>query len=1165
MANSDRLLLVIGEHQGCADRYRQLLQDDCAASYHLIETTYSIDVPLSYRERPPDGILLESSLAQDDLRLVLNQVQSTWGEASPPVVMVGDADINTAVMALKAGVADYLVRGQLSPDTLGLSLRTVIENAELKRQLQQREELFQVSIENMLDCFGIYTAIRNEAGQIIDFRIDYVNQAACDNNQMSQAEQIGRGLCEVLPNHRESGLFDEYCQLVNTGTPLVKESLIYEDCYDGRYLARAYDIRASQLNDGFVAAWRDVTDRKQLELGLSQSNTHLRRLIETAPIGIAVGAADGTVKLINDAMLALHGYPREMFEQQGMNWRDFTAPEFADRIAPAMAQLREQGFLPPEQKELVRPDGSRVPVWISATQSFDNPDEHIAFAIDLTAQKQAEAALKASQQHYQVLAEAMPQMVWEADATGAVNYWNQRWYEYTGLTSAASLGLEGAEAIHPEDRDRTLTQWQAVIAKGQPFEVEHRIRRQDGLYRWFINRGMPTYNEQGQLTGWIGSITDIDERKRLEEGLRLVVRAANSLIYDWELSTNVVRRSEKLFDVVGFPPHEVPETADWWNSRIHPDDQLRLQGQLATLLAGQDCLFEAEYRVRHRDGHWVDVWDRSCAVRDEQGQVVRIVGATFDISEQKVLLRDHERTERALRESEDRLRLSLESAQLGTWDWNLVTHELIWDAGCKSMFGLPADADSSIEMFFAGLHPDDRDRLQQVVQRSLDPSSDGTYDVEYRTVGVRDHIERWIKATGQVYFNAEGQPLRFIGIVLDITQRKQLEAQRANLLQQEQAAREAAERANRIKDEFLAILSHELRSPLNPILGWAHLLRTKTLSAEVTARALEAIERNARLQTQLIDDLLDVARILRGKLRLEMAPVDPVFIIEAAVETVQSAADAKGIAIHTDLSAVGWVNGDAGRLQQVVWNLLNNAVKFTPEKGQVAVRLSSVNHALQIQVTDTGMGIHADFLPHIFESFRQEDTSVTRQFGGLGLGLAIVRYLVEAHGGTITANSPGEGQGATFTVRLPLLSPAPHRDSDQTHPVLAVDLSRLCIWVVDDSPDTLEIVTVLLEQYGAEVRAFATARAVLAALSSGRPDILISDIGMPEMDGYTLLQKIRSRSPEPENLFPAIALTAYARDAECRQALAAGFQRHIAKPFDPPQLALAIAELCQSP
>lgn len=413
-------------------------------------------------------------------------------------------------------------------------------------------------------------------------------------------------------------------------------------------------------------------------------------------------------------------------------------------------------------------------------------------------------------------------------------------------------------------------------------------------------------------------------------------------------------------------------------------------------------------------------------------------------------------------------------------------------------------------------------------------------------------------------FNKSGQPRGSIGAFLDITERKQAEAERIQLLEREQAARASAERANRIKDEFLSILSHELRSPLNPILGWSRLLQTKTYDPAKTMQALVTIERNARLQTQLIDDLLDVARILRGKLSLEEAPVNLVPVIEAALEVVRTAAEAKSIVLQPDLIDIGLVKGDSGRLQQIVWNLLANAIKFTPPGGQVHISLSQVQTAAQIRITDTGKGISPEFLPHIFESFRQEDPSITRQHGGLGLGLSIVKYLVDAHGGTIVADSPGEGQGATFAITLPLLQSDPLTVSaNQSGPGLAIDLTGLKVLAVDDSEDSRELLTALLTQYGAEARVVTSGAEVLALLSYFKPQVLLCDIGMPELDGYTLLQQIRTLPPEQGGSIPAIAVTAYAQEADHQRAINLGFQRHIAKPIDPAILAATIAELVQ--
>lgn len=413
----------------------------------------------------------------------------------------------------------------------------------------------------------------------------------------------------------------------------------------------------------------------------------------------------------------------------------------------------------------------------------------------------------------------------------------------------------------------------------------------------------------------------------------------------------------------------------------------------------------------------------------------------------------------------------------------------------------------------------------------------------------------------------------------------QREQERTENLLRAEAAREEAEAANRIKDEFLAVLSHELRTPLNPILGWSNLLRHGKLDAAKTAFALETIERNAKLQTQLIEDLLDVARIMQGKLSLMMAPVNLASTLAATIETVRLAAEAKQIHIQTRLAPVaGKVLGDAARLQQILWNLLSNAVKFTAVGGWVEVRLEQVEQRgagaqgadsvsppalpsryAQIQVVDSGKGISPDFLPHVFEYFRQEDGKTTRKFGGLGLGLAIVRHLVELHGGTVHAESLGEGQGATFTVQLPLLQAegqgVDDRSADASLALHPSPLMGLQVLLVDDDGDTRDFISFLLEQNGAIITAIASASTALQILDQAKFDLLISDIGMPGMDGYELIQHIRDRPAERGGQIAAIALTAYAGEYNQQQALRAGFQRHVAKPVDPEAFINLIVDL----
>ncbi|MDZ8089858.1 MAG: response regulator [Nostoc sp. DedQUE12b] len=427
--------------------------------------------------------------------------------------------------------------------------------------------------------------------------------------------------------------------------------------------------------------------------------------------------------------------------------------------------------------------------------------------------------------------------------------------------------------------------------------------------------------------------------------------------------------------------------------------------------------------------------------------------------------------------------------------------------------------------------------------------------------------ERWFAKTIDPVLDGDGNLTGAVFILSDITERKRAEAllkeqnDRLNqLMISLQQQTEQAQQANRIKDEFLAVLSHELRSPLNPILGWARILQKSHQDAAKTQYALETIERNAKLQAQLIEDLLDVSRILQGKLNLNTVPVSLTFTIKAALETVRLAAEAKSIQIQTIFEPnVGQVLGDSGRLQQVVWNLLSNAIKFTSQGGRVEVRLETIEDEVdthpveytQITVSDTGRGISGDFLPYVFDYFRQADGTTTRKFGGLGLGLAIVRHLVELHGGTVHAASPGEDQGAVFTVKLPLIAASKlNQVNTADYDRSDFNLNGLQTLLVDDDKDSREFIAFVLEQYGAQVTEADSAHDALNNLGRAKFDLLISDIGMPDMDGYTLIRQIRNQSPDQGGEIPAIALTAYAGEINQQQALAAGFQQHISKPIE---------------
>ncbi len=428
----------------------------------------------------------------------------------------------------------------------------------------------------------------------------------------------------------------------------------------------------------------------------------------------------------------------------------------------------------------------------------------------------------------------------------------------------------------------------------------------------------------------------------------------------------------------------------------------------------------------------------------------------------------------------------------------------------------------------------------------------------------------------------QDQVIGTITVIDDVTERIAREEQLMRLLIQEQAARKDAEQANRLKDEFLATVSHELRTPLNAIAGWLHIFRTGASDALALTQGLDTIERNVIAQTQIVEDILDVSRIITGKLSLEVKPIYLIPVIEEALDAIRLAASAKGIDIQLNLDAqTGSISGDQNRIQQIVWNLLSNAIKFTPQGGTVTVQLSQSESQAEIIVSDNGKGISPEFLPFVFERFRQADSTTTRQHSGLGLGLAIVRHLVEIHGGTVQAISPGTDQGATFIVRFPIITDQqvnsatieteivppitlnetalPMKKGGKRQEFLKFDGTR--VLVVDDDNDSLEMLQILLTQFGAEVKVSASTQAALQVLDYWLPDILISDIGMPDEDGYSLIRQIRLRESERGGQIPAIALTGYTRLEDQQQLLSAGYHVPLAKPVDLEKLITTIAEL----
>jgi PAS domain S-box-containing protein len=514
--------------------------------------------------------------------------------------------------------------------------------------------------------------------------------------------------------------------------------------------------------------------------------------------------------------------------------------------------------------------------------------------------------------------------------------------------------------------------------------------------------------------------------------------------------------------------------------------------------------------------------------------------------------------------AQERMRSLIDAMPLCVWATSTSGEVYFCNRVWTSYSGLSAERSGHFGVEAA--HPDDADAVRRDIAKAF--ATGARLETEVRLRRVSDGVYRWHLLRAVPERDASGVATSWIATATDIEEHKRGEEARGRLLAQEKQAREDAQTANRMKDEFLATVSHELRTPLTAILGWARIIRSGKLDAARLERGLDVIERNGRAQAAIIDDILDVSRIITGKLRLELDAIDLPAVVQSAIDTVRPAADAKSIQLNWSSTLPDKrYSGDPDRLQQIVWNLLSNAIKFTPKDGRVDIVTAQIDSHLEISVSDTGQGIAVEFLPHVFDRFRQADGTSTRRHGGLGLGLAIVRHLVELHGGTVHVRSPGEGMGSTFTVCLPVRAVQVSRDLvEQLRPdavqTLAVQpLTGLFVLVVDDEADARELIATVLEQAGARVQTSGTAEEALEIVQRDRPEVILCDIGMPGTDGYTLMRRLRRLPPEQGGLTPAAALTAYSRSEDTRRALDAGFQRHVAKPVEPDMLVAQVAAL----
>ncbi|HYG74019.1 MAG TPA: PAS domain S-box protein [Planctomycetota bacterium] len=752
------------------------------------------------------------------------------------------------------------------------------------------------------------------------------------------------------------------------------------------------------------------------------------------------------------------------------------------------------------------------------------------------------------------------------DQTGVIRSWNNGAQRIKGYKAHEIIGKHFSLFYTPEDNaiKKPARALEIAVKEGR-YEEEGWRMRSDGTRFWASVVITALKDASGTLQGF-GKVTrDLTARKQQEDLLRNereLFRVTLESIGDAVITTdhdgkvtylNVIaeqltRWSRK--DAAGRPLREVFNIINEETRKPAPSPvECVLREGIIVGLANHTVLIG-------RDGTETAIDDSAAPIRDSSGAIVGVVMVFRDVAEAR-------KAERLLRESEERFRLLVQNVkEYGIFMLDPKGNIASWNAGARNIMGY--ERSEILGRHFSAFYPEDDVRAQKP-QRELELAlKNGTYEEEGWRVR-KDGERFWSSVLITTLYDESGVVRGFAKVTRDMTERRKQEEEREQLIHA-QAAREEAERVNRIKDEFLLTLSHELRTPLTPLLGWTRIIRARAIDDPIIENGMKIIERNVQAQTAIINDLLDVSRLLTGSVTLNVRPVNIKEIIEVCIETLRHAAETKGITLRLTLdSAISQIIGDSVRLQQIFWNLLSNAIKFSLRGGIVETVLVQRDNNLIVTVKDTGIGIDPSYMPQLFRRFSQADSSITRAHGGLGIGLSIVKHLTELHGGTVSATSEGKSKGATFTVTLPIPSPSEladrRREQRERAPASKHEnpnLSGCRVLVVDDEPDTCELLLFILQNAGATVETALSVADAVPRLATFKPDILLSDIGMPGENGYLMLEKLRATGSK----IPAIAISAFARNEDRDRALKAGFQDFLSKPLESSDLMAMVKNAC---
>jgi PAS domain S-box-containing protein len=956
-----------------------------------------------------------------------------------------------------------------------------------------------------------------------------------------------------------------------------------------------------------VLMHEDITARRRAE----EQARRWAEVFEHVQWGVVLGDAEtGKLLTMNPAYARMHGF--EIEELAGRPIADVYASEAREALAEQLRVTLEQGHSAFKSLH-VRRDGSVFPVAVESTAIKDEDGRVLYLAAhvrDITERERMEEELRRSEENYRSLLENANDIIYSHDLAGNYLNINRAGSEITGYTREEILGgLNIAQVVAPEHLEVAKAMTMQKLQEPSPTVYAVDIITRDGR-RLTLEVSTRISYRDGVPVAVEGIARDVTERKRAEaeiqrskKQIEIILQGVAESIIAQDTEGRLIYANDMAARTLGFesaeelrdvPTREVLRRFEVFDEDGAPFPHELLPGRIA-LKEGRSASAFMRYRYRSTgDERWSSV--KATPVFDEEGRVRFAISIFHDVTEG----RRAEESQKFLAEAGGVITSSLDYettlasvARMAVpvlADW--CTVDVLEEDGTLKRLAVTHVDPKKVEWAYElqERYPPDMNAERGVPQVLRTGKSELYPEIADEMLAAAAVDEEHLKIMREIGFtSAIIAPLvaqgRTLGVITFISAESGRRYGREELALAENLAHRAgiavdnarlyrkAQEANRLKDEFLATVSHELRTPLTAILGWASMLRKTEFDRQTAQSALETIERNARAQSQIIEDLLDVSRIVTGKLRLDVRQVEPASFIDAAVESVRPAAEAKGVRLSKalDTGPVA-LSGDPARLQQVTWNLLTNAIKFTPRGGRVEVRLARVSSNVEMTVSDTGAGIKPEFLPYVFDRFRQADSSTTRRHGGLGLGLSIVRHLVELHGGTVRAESAGEGQGSTFTVTLPVAPfyrkasgevRAAHTRAEARGAVedCPEEIAGLKILVVDDEEDTRNLLSVALGECGAEVLTAGTAREALEHAARTIPDVLISDIGMPDEDGFELIRMVRELPAESGGGVPAIALTAYARAEDRLRVLRSGYQMHVAKPVEMAELLAVIASL----